>query len=294
VLSPAATVTSAGRYCWRGDFASTTSGVPGSSDSSTGECFTVNPVTPTLATQAGNGPVSLGSAISDTATLTGTAKAPGTNGPEATYPSINATNGAAAGGSITFTALGPDNCTAVAFTSSAVSVSGDATYGPVSFTPTAAGTFHWAASYTGQNPNTNATTHNTACTDTNEDVTVISLQPTVATHQSFVPNDAATVTVASGGGSLAGSVTFQLFVDSTTCQGTAAYDSGAIDVTTGTGTGLSRTVQSANTTAYDSNHVFSWLVTYTSSNASHRNASSACDVEHSSITIDNMNPTPGQ
>jgi hypothetical protein len=294
VLSPVATLTSAGRYCWRGDFTSTTTGVPASSDSSGGECFTVNPVTPTLATQAGTSPVSLGTAISDTATLTGTASAPGTNGPNSTYPSINATNGAPAGGTITFTAFGPNDCSTVAFTSSAVTVSGDGTYGPVNFTPTAAGTYHWAAGYTGQNPNTNATTHNNDCSDTNEDVTVISLPTQVTTAQSFVPNDSATVSVASGGGNLAGSVDFQLFVDSTTCQGTPAYDSGAIDITTGSGTGLSRTVNSANSTAYNASHTFSWLVTYTSSNPSHQNSSSACDVEHSSLSINNNNPNPGQ
>jgi hypothetical protein len=294
VLSAVATLTSAGRYCWRGDFTATTNGVPPSSDSSGGECFTVNPVTPTLATQAGASPVNLGTAISDTATLTGTATAPGTNGPNATYPSINATNGAPAGGTITFTAFGSNDCSTVAFTSSAVPVSGDGTYGPVSFTPTAAGTYHWAAGYTGQNPNTNATTHNNDCSDAAEDVTVISLPTHITTQQSFVPNDQATVTVASGAGDLAGSVDFQLFVDSTTCQGSPAYDSGAIDITTGTGTGLSRTVNSANNTSYNASHTFSWLVTYTSTNSGQVSSSSACNVEHSTITINNNNPNPGQ
>ena len=36
----------------------------------------------------------------------------------------------------------------------------------------AEGTGAWATSYSGNLPNNNGTTHNTACTDTNEDVVV--------------------------------------------------------------------------------------------------------------------------
>ena len=53
-VSASATVTSAGRYCWRGDFSGDSSkGVPASSDSSASECFIVNPATPKITTQAG-------------------------------------------------------------------------------------------------------------------------------------------------------------------------------------------------------------------------------------------------
>jgi hypothetical protein len=45
VLSPTAYVTSAGRYCWRATFSGdSANGIPSSSDSSSSECFTVNPV----------------------------------------------------------------------------------------------------------------------------------------------------------------------------------------------------------------------------------------------------------
>jgi hypothetical protein len=118
------------------------------------------------------------------------------------------------------------------------------------------------------------------------------LQPTISTAQSFVPNDSATVTVGSGRGDLAGSVRFRLY-DNQTCTGSHLYDSGAIDVSTGTGTGLSRTVSSANTTAYTTNKTFSWLVEYTSTNDGHLNVTSVCDKERSSITILNNNPNPG-
>jgi hypothetical protein len=300
ILSDPATLTSVGRYCWRGAFTSATDGVPDASDSSTGECFVVNPVTPTLTTQAtdaeGNpitDDVPLGEPVYDTATLSGTATGPGDDGPDPTYPSINATNGAPAGGTITFTLVGPGDCSTLASGTGDnpqdVTVSGDDTYGPVSFTPDAAGDFAWKASYSGDSPNTNGTSHNDACDDPAEDVTVLQLQPNMDTAQNFVPNDAATVTVASGaGGDLAGTVVFQLFVDDADCSGEAAYTSGAIDITTGTGDGQSRTVVSDNTTAYDQNGTtFHWVVTYTSDNTAHLGVTSGCGNEHSSITIDN-------
>ncbi|HEX6417290.1 MAG TPA: hypothetical protein VFZ77_02295, partial [Acidimicrobiales bacterium] len=145
------------------------------------------------------------------------------------------------------------------------------------------------ASYSGDSPNTNATSHNDDCTDGAEDVTVLQLPTQVATAQSFVPNDAATVTVASGaGGDLAGTVVFELFVDDADCSGDAAYTSDPIDVSTGTGNGLSRSVMSDNTTAYDADGTtFHWVVTYTSTNPAHLGVTSECGTEISSITIDN-------
>lgn len=47
------------------------------------------------------------------------------------------------------------------------------------FVPTEPGNYHWVAVYSGNLPNTNGVTHNAACTDTNEDVTVNCL----LTHQ---------------------------------------------------------------------------------------------------------------
>jgi hypothetical protein len=181
-------------------------------------------VTPTLATTAG-ADVTLGNPVTDTTTLTGTATKPGTdaNGqPDAINP---ANAGAPAGGDITFTAYGPNNCTTVAFgPSSPFAVSGNGTYptaaqgGPVSFTPTAIGTYHWVATYSGDSPNTLGTDHNTACDDPEEDVDVTSVPSSISTAQSFIPNDSATVS-AQQGGALAGSVTFKVF-ESSDCSGT--------------------------------------------------------------------------
>ncbi|HEY5882556.1 MAG TPA: hypothetical protein VIU11_26845 [Nakamurella sp.] len=104
VVSATAHVTSAGRYCWRGVFSGDpVNGIPGSSDSSAAECFTVNPVTPALATTAGPD-VLLGNPVTDSATLTGTSTQPAN-------PVINLTGagGAAAGGTITFQLFGPSD-----------------------------------------------------------------------------------------------------------------------------------------------------------------------------------------
>jgi hypothetical protein len=77
-ISDATSITSAGRYCYRSTFTSGTTGVPNASDASATECFTVTPLTPTIATQlkkvsddSNASTVSLGTAVYDTATLSG-------------------------------------------------------------------------------------------------------------------------------------------------------------------------------------------------------------------------------
>lgn len=162
------------------------------SDSSAGECFTVTPVTPTLATTARDD-VSLGDPVTDSAALTGA-------------------SGPAAGGTITFKLYGPNDCTTLAYTSAAVAVSGNGTYNtpaPQSV-PSAAGTYYWVAEYSGNLPNTNATNHKTACTDANEDVVANAVAPSLTSAQTWVPNDSVTVSAPAAGG-LAGTVSFALY-----------------------------------------------------------------------------------
>ena len=153
------------------------------------------------------------------------------------------------------------------------------------FTPTAAGTYNWIAVYSGDLPNTLDVAG--LCGDANEGTVVISLQPTMDTAQNFVPNDSATVTVGDGNGDLEGTVVFQLFVDDEDCSGPAAYTSDPIDIASGAGSGQSRTVVSGNTTAYDADADFAWVVTFDSTKLGHNNVSSPCGNEISSITIDN-------
>ena len=112
-------------YCFRIEYtpAAGSKYLPGSHTNSTTECFVVDKK-PTSITTTADETVSVGATISDSATLKG------------------ATSDA--GGSIVFKAYGPgdDNCNGTpAFTSSAVTVSGNGTYGPVSFSPDTAGTY---------------------------------------------------------------------------------------------------------------------------------------------------------
>lgn len=200
VLSHPATVTSEGRYCWRGVFTSGTTGVPTQADSSAAECFEVLPVTPEIETSATSA-VELGSALDDTATLIGTATKPGSPVIEPT------TAGAPAGGTMTFKLYGPsttpvcvdEGVSANLIGSSVATVSGDrdGTGEPANvyraseggdvtgtFSPTVAGRYYWVASYSGDSPNTNPASG--SCGDENETSEVvdayITLNPLEATN----------------------------------------------------------------------------------------------------------------
>ena len=279
VVSPTAYVTSAGRYCWRATFTGdSANGIPSSGDSSATECFTVNPVTPTLSTSAGVD-VLLGTAVTDTATLGGTATQPAN-------PVINltGTGGAPAGGTITFTLYGPSatGCGALVYTSPTVAVSGNGTYSTPNpqFVPTSPGDYHWVAEYSGNPPNTNTQAHNTACTDTAEDVTVTAIQPTMTTAQRWTPNDSATIT-ASAGGNLAGTASFTLY-PTTNCTGTPVLPTINVPVA-----GASpQTPSTANTVAVTTGGSFSWKVSYDSTNPAQLDIGDTCK-EVSTLTINN-------
>jgi hypothetical protein len=280
----------AGTYRWianyRGDPPNTLANPPNGCNG-TNESVVVSPNQPTISTQGTCAPPTgcpLGTAIDDTATLGGTANEP---------------NGTAAQGKITFNLYGPNdpNCSNGAIETSVVNVNGNGTYkassGTLSgslgsLTPTLHGTYNWTASYSGDLPNTLGVSE--GCGGTNEASLLFQLTPTIATAQSFVPNDSAHIQVTSGAGNLAGSVEFKLFVNNPTCDSSvsaAAYDSGPIDVTTGSGTGTDRTLHSNNATSYGTTGTtFSWLVTFMSTNPGHTGVTSSCS-ENSNISINN-------
>ncbi|MCI0582589.1 MAG: prealbumin-like fold domain-containing protein [Chloroflexi bacterium] len=205
-VSAVANLTSVGYYCWRAEFTSPTEGVPDATDDLVSECFEVTPVTPTLTTTAGAN-VEKGTAVTDTASLTGTAYQPGSRG-SGVYQTIDADMVTKAAGSITFE-LRDSSCaaTGLTVTGSPVTVDGDnASYGPVSATPTATGTYHWVATYDGNSPNTNGTSHNTDCSDSNETVQVVDAKIEIAgtaTNEVGVPHTF-TVTVWQDAGDGAG------------------------------------------------------------------------------------------
>ena len=265
-LSDAAEVTSAGEYCWAAFFTSDTVGVPDAEDATEGECFTVNPVTPTITTEA-TSTVVLGNEIDDVATLSGTANQPGD-------PVIDPTTaGGPANGTITFSLYGPSDtavCTAENLIgTSVVDVSGDSTLtnvyrasdGTVTGTlePPAVGTYYWIAVYSGDPPNTNDAEGE--CGDDGETTTVTGTAD-LSTAQDWLPNDTATLT---GDTNLNGTLTFVLYDDGT-CgddDGTAVYTEDPITVTNAaSGSTFSTTNDSFVVKEADSGS-YSWLVTYT-------------------------------
>jgi hypothetical protein len=233
-VSGTATLTSAGRYCWHAHFepdaASKLAGVAAADDDGTNECFTVNPVTPTLTTSAGCGhaaPCILGTdTLSDTATLSGTASEPGAGGPggdTGLYKSIYLTAPSGltpADSSITWVLYGPGgtpaNCdpnNTKATSPASATVSGDATYGPTSYKPVAAdgvGLYTFVANYGGDGVNTNAAATNTCASPGTGETVTISGSVGSSSKQGWLPNDRITVTSTSGT-TLSGSVVATLY-----------------------------------------------------------------------------------
>jgi hypothetical protein len=306
VVSNTMTVTAAGRYCWRADFsASDPPGIPSSSDSKASECFLITPLTASLVTTAGAGPVNFGQPVTDTAILTGTANQEGSGGPAgSTDGSINpATPGGPAGGTITFTLVKSD-CTSLA-TGTGLNpqtvgpVIGDGSYGPVSFTPDAPGTYHWKATYTGDLPNTVGTFHNLDCSDPSESVVIRQIPTEIKTKQSWIPNDTATITSTIGNLAAGGSVAFSLY-NNPTCTGGAVFSQNVAIP----GGSPSAEVSTTNTTftiatnyADPANSLtgkYSWKIVYTpaAADTAHTGKQSACDAENFNITYTN-DPGPG-
>jgi hypothetical protein len=313
VFSDAATLTSAGRYCWRAVYSGdSVKGVPASSDptsatdTSVTECFKVQPVTPTLPTTA-SADTTLTNAISDTAALSGTAMRPGTDGvgPGGTINASAATQ-LAANGSITWDAYGPNSCsatTAHAFGPTSRDVSGDGTYpktaapdsqAAVSFTPTAIGTYTFVASYSGSSPNTNGAGPS-ACppgaTDGDEAVTVTG-SASLATAQKWLPNDTAHITGPTGT-TLGGTVTFTLYNDATcgTGTGTSQYTVQRDVVTNADSvpapTANNRYVSTTNTaffvTSANDAVAWSWKVSYDDANLT--DPTDACETTTPAFTL---------
>jgi hypothetical protein len=270
VTSPTATITEAGRYCFRAEFDGDED-VPDSEDSRETECFVIDPRPTTLDTLAGASPVDLGDPVTDTADLSGTANQPGSGGIGANGSINPSTAGDPANGTITFT-LYKDDCTTVATGTGTnpqdVTVSGDATYGPVSFTPDAPGDYHWVASYSGDSPNTLGTDHNTACDDADEDVTVRQVPTSISSTQKALLQDSASIASTDAGVPLpaGGTVLFELFGPT---AGATALQNCQADNGTGelyeeefTTTGGDETFTTSNDVYVSVDATYYWKVTY--------------------------------
>jgi hypothetical protein len=266
VVSPSAWVTAAGRYCWQAVYTGVSaSGIAGSSDRSLGECFTATPVTPTLGTTAGAA-VTLGSPVTDTATLSGTAPKPTANVIETSAPGARTP----AGGTVAFTLWGPSTTgcgTQVTAANQSVTVSGDSSASNVysaSYTPTLAGKYHWKAVYSGDSPNTVGASHNGDCSVGAEDVTVgpagtttvttprVGSTPiTAAVAVGTSVTDHAVVTGTAAGGSPTGTVAFFVCNPTQVAAGGGTCSSGG----TAAGSVSPLTAGAGNTATADSNAV---------------------------------------
>ena len=278
------------------------------------------------------GPVPFGSTIYDVALLSGTATQKATNGIDTNYPSIicdgsagapagtaNACtaagtgNGAAAGGKITFTLKGPqagavppcpgttNNSTTVGDTNPQdVSVSGDATYGPVQYTPGAPGTYFWQAQYfraagpPADTNNNNSALHNADCDVSGETVVVQQIPTAISTRQFVFPQDKVVIdTNPSGVASLSGTIKFRLYGPTTGKTALANCTDDTSDNTTGV-TGLvytegyttpinisgagpkSATTNNTSFRITDSAAEYRWKVIYTSNITAQLGSTSNC------------------
>jgi FG-GAP-like repeat len=210
--SPNFTPTEPGTYRWIASYSGDTENTAAAGAcNDSGETSIVNFATPTLGTQA-TASVAFGGTIADEATISG----------------YNPT------GSIVFKAYGPNDATcanAPAFTSSAVTVSGNNTYSTAGFTPSTAGTYRWVASYSGD-ANNEAVAG--ACNDANETSVVSKQVPTLATEALSNEEigqpigDEATI---SGGSNPTGSIVFKAYgPDDATCANAPAFTSSAVTV----------------------------------------------------------------
>ena len=151
------------------------SGDPNTENNAGIATVTVVTTAPTITTQA-SGSVTLGGAISDTATLSG---------------------GSNPTGSITFSAFGPNDssCGGTAAFVSSVAVNGNGQYPSGSFVPSVPGTYRFVATYSGDDQNKGVTT---SCSDPSESVTVIaptpSPTPTATATATATPTATATAT----------------------------------------------------------------------------------------------------
>jgi hypothetical protein len=193
--------TSAGTYRWSASYDGDAENQP--AQASCAAASAIAKATPGLGTVATSATV--GASISDSATISG---------------GVNPT------GSISFKAFGPDDatCALAAAFEATVAVSGNGSYGSGNFTPTAAGSYNWTASYSGDDDNDPASS---GCGAANETSTVSKATPGLATTAANGTagspiSDSATV---SGGFAPTGSIVFKTFgPNDATCALAPAFE----------------------------------------------------------------------
>ena len=207
-------------------------------------------LSPTISTKLSATPVPIGTAVTDSATLSG------------------ATGDA--GGTVTYAVYSDSACTVLVSGAGTKTVTNGSVPDSDPITFNNAGTFFWQAAYSGD-ANNNAATSD--CTS--EQLVVNPNTPAMSTAQNVIPNDAATISGATS--TAGGSITFNLYSPSdATCASAPAFTQ-TVSVN-GNGT-----YSTSNTTfiASDSG-TWRWQVVY-SGDANNKAATSACGVEQFTI-----------
>ena len=255
-----------GWYCFRAEYAPAADSeyLAATHTNNTTECFQVLKASPAIVTFATQS-VSAGNPISDSATLSG---------------------GFSPTGSITFSAYGPDDATcagAAVFSSAPVAVSGNGTYGPVSFTPAAAGVYRWIASYSGD-ANNNAVAG--VCNDAGENDTVNKVDPTIVTSAAesvTIGADIHDSAELAGGVNPTGTITFNAYgPNDATCSGAVAFTTSV--VVSGNG---SYGPVGFTPTAVGS---YRWIASY-GGDANNNAVSGACNDAGETDVVNKTNPT---
>ncbi|MEW5991912.1 MAG: hypothetical protein AB1736_11285 [Chloroflexota bacterium] len=253
----------AGVYRWIASYSGDANNNPVSGAcNDAGETDTVNKVNPSIVTFA-NQTVTIGADISDSATLS---------------------NGVNPTGSITFTAYGPNDatCTGTPAFSTSVAVSGNGTYGPVSFTPSAVGTYRWIASYGGDGNNNPVAG---VCNDAGETDTVVKASPAIVTSADesvVIGADISDSATLSNGVNPTGSITFTAYgPGDDNCDGTPAFSTSVAVSGNGTYGPVSFTPGATGT--------YHWIASY-SGDANNNPVAGACGDAGENDTATPKNP----
>jgi hypothetical protein len=250
-----------GTYYWTASYSGDVNNAPSATAcGDANESSVVTKKQPALATTA-TASVTLGAPISDTATLSAaTSDAGGT----ITFHLFFNDNTCAAGNEVT-TGLSP------------LTVNGNGNYNSGNFTPLAVGTYYWTASYSGDAKNLAAST---SCNDANESSVVNKAPSSVATAQSVLPQDSATVT-ASAGGTPTGSVVFSLFGPNDAACSAGAVFTQTVSLSSGSASTSNTTFSVSAATAGN----YRWVAAY-GGDSTHDGSTSNC-TENFTLTIVN-------
>ena len=245
------TFNNAGDFYWQAVYSGDANN-DGTTSECTSEHLVVNKATPSITTTLSATSVDIGTAVHDSATLTGTT--------------------ADAGGTVKYTVYSNDTCTDNPQDAGTKTVINGSVPDSDPITFNNAGTFYWQAVYSGDANNDGATS---ACQS--EILVVNKNHSAISTVPNLIPNDDATVSGLTD--DAGGTVVFNLYSPSdVTCSGTPAYTQ-TVDVT-GNGT-----YSTTNTTFIaKASGTWRWQVTY-SGDANNDGSTSQCGVEH--FTIDN-------